>query len=453
MLPRMARSLEPWYVAFVGANLVMGFSSILIPLKLDRVLEQGPSQLGILSTFASVAAVIGSLVWGRLSDAAHRRKAFIVLSYAMVGCAHIGLALSTSLMQLLVFNTLLSFFWVASASVAVLVVIERTEQDSWEMRISTLNISGASGWVLGLAIGGTGVAPALAALSDRSGIEALLLALASLAFASALLGLWLIPSCAAKFTKRRFRGIRVALGNLLTEAWKFSPMHLYHRFSPTGLARLRRETRLFLLATLLAFMGIGFFAVPLPLLLSQKLGYAPSLVFYSYVMLQTGIVLAYPLALHRIKKRGNRLVQIGALSSRIILFLLAGAVLHAFDQLAWAAAAAFLFLVGVTWSFFQLSGVALASRLAKPENRGLALGTYNAVAGVSTVIAGVSSGYMAQRVGYDLTFVIAAALLLGAVIVLMRLPEPAGTAETQDASPTPDPEPVWDGTEDTMVSS
>jgi len=84
-----------------------------------------------------------------------------------------------------------------------------------------------------------------------------------------------------------------------------------------------------------------------------------------------------------------------------------------------------MFLVGLTWSFFQLSGVALASRLAKPENRGLALGTYNAVAGASTMIAGASSGYLAQHAGHHFTYIVAALLLLGSVAVLWRLPDPA----------------------------
>jgi len=142
------------------------------------------------------------------------------------------------------------------------------------------------------------------------------------------------------------------------------------------------------------------------------------------VMLHAGIVVAYPFALHRIKKRGNRRVQIGALGVRMLLFAVAAIALWYVPKLPWVAVAAFLFVVGLTWSFFQLSGVALASRLAKPENRGLALGTYNAIAGASTALAGISSGYLAQHVGHHMTFLAAAALLLCAVIVLNRLPDP-----------------------------
>lgn len=161
---------------------------------------------------------------------------------------------------------------------------------------------------------------ALTAFSERGGIQALLVALSALGFMAAGLGAWLIPATEPVFTQRRFRGIMIAVGNLLVEAWRFNPLHLYHRFSLWRLAELRRETRLFLLASALAFTGIGFFAAPLALLLSQRLGYSPSLVFYGYVVLHSGIVLAYPFALHRIKRRGIRRVQIGALSAKILLF-------------------------------------------------------------------------------------------------------------------------------------
>ena len=425
------RSIEPWYAAFLLANLVMGTSSVLIPLKLDRILGQGPSQLGILSALASCAAVLGSLLWGRLSDAAHRRKAFVVLSSLMTGVAHAGLAFSKTFTGMAIFNTILSFFWIANASVAVLLVIERRDDSLWEASISSLNLSGALGWLLGLVAGGAWVGIAAHALSEEGGILGLLITLSILGFAAAGLGVWLIPATEPVFTQRRFRGVMVAFGNLLLEVWRFNPLHLYHRLSFARLMELRRETRLFLLASALAFTGISFFAVPLALTLSQRLGLSSALVFYGYVMLHSGIVLAYPVALHRVKRLGNRRVQIAALSTRMALFALGAGALWLMPEIPWAAVALFMLLVGLTWSFFQLSGVALASRLAKPENRGLALGTYNAVAGASTMVSGLCSGYLAQHVGHQYPYIAAVVLLSGAVVVLWRLPDPTPYCEEE----------------------
>jgi len=294
--------------------------------------------------------------------------------------------------------------------------------------------------LFGLVVGGGIVTTVLGLLSDRLGIQVLLLGLGVTAFTAAGLAAWLLPSTEPTFTERKFRGIMIAVGNLLVEAWRFNPLHLYHRFSLRRLPGLRRQTKVFLLASFLAFTGIGFFAVPLVLLLSQKLGYSPSMVFFGYVFLHSGIVLAYPFALHRIRRKGNRQVQIGALSARLVLFVLAGGLLWTDVRIPWAAAVPFLFLVGTTWSFFQLSGVALASRLAAPENRGLALGTYNAVAGASAIIAGVGSGYLAQLVGHHATYLVSATLLFLAVIVLGKLPDPVFLRlDTTAGNPTASP--------------
>lgn len=380
--------------------------------------------------------MIGSLVWGRLSDALHRRKAFVVASYVVVGISHCGLPLSTTYEGLVLHNALLSLFWVANASVAVLLVIEEAEQGIWESRISALNLSGALGWLFGLMLGGAIVSAALTLLSDILGTQTLLLALGVLAIVAAGLAAWLIPATKPVFTERRFRGTMIAVGNLLLEAGRFNPLHLYHRFSLRRLPTLRRQTKVFLLASFLAFAGIGFFAVPLVLLLAQRLGFSPSMVFFSYVLLHSGIVLAYPFALHRIRRRGNRRVQIGALGVRLLSFVLFGGLLWSGIRIPWEIVAPFLFLVGVTWSFFQLSGVALASRLASPENRGLALGTYNTIAGGSTILAGLASGYLAQHIGYHATHLASAALLLAAVVVLSRLPDPVpSSSEEQSLCP------------------
>jgi MFS family permease len=86
---------------------------------------------------------------------------------------------------------------------------------------------------------------------------------------------------------------------------------------------------------------------------------------------------------------------------------------------------------GVTWSYFQLSGIALTSRLAREENRGAALGLYNALAGLGWILAGLGGSFITERVGFGATFAIAAGLLVASLTVLYFVPDPA-TAEARD---------------------
>jgi len=427
------REAEPWYGAIGLANLVVGTSSVLVPLMLAQVLRGSVGALGFLSTLVSLVGVIGSLVWGRLSDAAHRRKPFVVLSFAVASASFAGLAVVRSFTMLLALNMVLNFFWVANAAVTVLLVIENREKSLWERRISHLNQSGSLGWLAGLALGTVGLAAVRPVIDEMTAIRAFFLILALGAGVACVLAVALIPRTVPKFTKRRFRGVIVAVGNFLVERARFGPYHLYHRFNPRrlpvlllGEEGLRHETKMFLLASWFAFTAFGFVFVPLPFLLSREFGLPSSTVFLYYVIHQGAIVLAYPWASWQIKRAGNKAVQLVSLFVRFALFVGVAVVLSFSTSVPPTWFLVILFLgTGTSWACFQLSGVTFASRLAKPEYRGQTLGLYNAVAGMGSILAGVCSGFLAEFLGYRAVFAAAALLIAVALVLLYRLPVPA----------------------------
>jgi len=422
--------VEPWYSAVALANLTMGTSSVLLPLMISKVLHNSVAHLGYLSSLVSLMGVIGSLIWGRLSDSAHRRKPFVVLSFVAVSIGFVAVAFAPSFNSLLLINMIVNFFWVANISVTVLIVIENRETLEWERKISRLNQIAAIGWVAGLVFGSFALACATHFLEEPTAIRALFAILSLGSAGAVLLSLQLIPRTIPRFTKRRFRGMVTALGNLLIERARFSPTHLYHRLHPRrlpallwGKEGLRHETKLFILASGLAFASFGFVFIPLPLLMSEQFGFTSSIVFLYYMVHNGAIVLAYPYAERRIRKAGNKLIQLGAVAIRLILF--AGAAIFLCllpTRPPHALLVAFFILTGMSWSFFQLSGVAFASRLARPRNRGQVLGLYTASAGLGSIIAGVSSGYVAEYVGYWAVFAVAAVTLGLSATILYRLP-------------------------------
>ena len=421
---------EGWFWAVGLANLVLGTSSVLIPLMLSDVLRQSVGALGLLASSVSLAGVLGSLVWGRLSDAAHRRKPFVIASYVVVGACLAGIALSSSYVQLLVLNTLLNFFWVANASVTVLLVIENGERTDWERKISRLNQFGAIGWFSGLALGTAAMALGLPILGSNLAIRGLFAAIAVLGLVAGLLAARRIPRTRAVFVQRKFRGMILAMGNFLVERARFAPLHLYHRFRPRRIWRaLTRPEgfepgiKRFLGATVLAFIGLGLFGIPLPLLLAERFEFAPSIVFFLFMIQHAGIAIAYPLAARRIKRRGNRKIQAAALVTRLGLFLASALYLAMAPAAPHPAILVTAFLIyGVSWSLFQLSGIALTTRLAKPENKGLALGLYNALAGTGWIVAGVLSGVIAGTAGYAACFGGAVLFVALSLLVLRTVP-------------------------------
>ncbi|MCK5247105.1 MFS transporter [Candidatus Bipolaricaulota bacterium] len=437
--------IERWYVAVGLANLALGTSSVLIPLSVSKVFGHSVGSLGVLVSLVSLVGVLGSLVWGRVSDAAHRRKPFIMLGYAASGLCFLGVSLAQSFLQLMILNMLLNFFWVANASVTILIVVENSDEGSWERKISHLNQIGALGWVLGLAVGSLWMQWMPPVLGELTAIRVLFWAMGLIGLVASLLAVLMIPRTVPQFTQRKFRGILLAMGNFISERARFAPLHLYHRLHPKRvIAQLRRPegfrpgTKLFFLSTLIAFVALGFFGIPLPLLLSQKFGLPSSSVFFFFLMQHAGIVLAYPFASRRIRKSGNRYVQMGSLWMRMLLFGGFAVYLAFFGEAPPLAVLIAAFIVyGITWPYFQLSGIALTSRLASEENRGLALGLYNAIAGTGWILAGLGSGLVAGRAGYPMTFAIAGGLLVLSLAILLFVPDPAAESTARQAERIP----------------
>ena len=448
------REGERWYLAVGLANLVLGTSSVLIPLAVAEVYGRSVGALGLLASLVSLVGVAGSLVWGRLSDAAHRRKPFVILSYAVVGLFLLAISFASTFRQLVLLNMLFNFFWMANASVTVLIVIENRDQATWEKKIGHLNQIGAIGWVGGLALGSLWMAVLSRSVGEVLTIRSLFVMIGLGSLAAAFLALRYVPQTIPKFTLRKFRGVILATGNFIAERARYAPLHLYHRLNPRRIVRLltqpegfRPGTRRFLLATLIAFMALGFFGIPLPLLLSQRFGFPSSLVFLFFMIQHVGIVFAYPLAAKRIRRLGNRSVQIASLSIRALLF--AGAALYLLVSRSAPPRALLVvaFIVyGVTWSYFQLSGVALTSRLAREENRGAALGLYNALAGFGWILAGIGSSFVTEWAGYAAAFGVASALLLVSLAVLHFVPDPVAAdarERVRRAAPRPGGRPAF----------
>ena len=435
------KETEGWYVAVFLANLVMGSSSVLIPLSVSEIFGRSAGSLGFLSSAASLAGLVGSLIWGRVSDKVHRRKPFIVSSYAAGAVAFIAISFSGSFSGLVGLNMFMNFFWVASAAVTVLIVIENRDQSSWEGKIGRLNQIGAIGWLAGLLAGGGILSLAERFLPETAAIRLLFLGSGIGSAIAAFLAARLIPRTRPIFTRRRFLGVALALGNLLFERVRFAPFHLYHRFHPRRVIRSLTNpdgflpgTKRFLAATFIAFAALGMFGIPLPLLLIERFSLPSSTVFLYFTIQQLGVIVAYPIAARRIKRSGNRSVQMGSLLTRVLLFG-GTAVYLAFGAgrpPTWAIVLGFL-VYGLTWSFFQLSGVALTSRLAKRENRGLALGLYNAIAGTGWIVAGLGSGLLIRFGGYGLAFAGAAGLLILSLGILRTVPAPEKAGELERA--------------------
>ncbi|MFO8034533.1 MAG: MFS transporter [Candidatus Bipolaricaulota bacterium] len=411
-----------WYWSFFAANSVAGAASPLLPLYV-YFLGGGPREVGQLASVASAVGVVASLLWGRLSDRTQRRKPMILVSFGGMAVAYATFPFLSQVNHLLYLNAFVSMVWMASVTVAVLLIMELNSKGDWEREIGRFNTYSGLGWTGGLILGAAWASLMLSLLGEEWGLRSLGAVISALALgATTLAALW-VREPPFHISARSFRGMAVTAGTFLHERFRYAPTHLYHLLSPVQLMRflqgrsaLGPDLALWYYGALLAFMGFSMVFVLLPIFLRSVLEWPSELVYALYLIHHGVSVLAFGWARRAVSRWGHRPAVALALLIRATAFV------------AWAGVGTFLGgwavpvlfgLAGITWAYFQLASTAVVSRLAPAGLKGQSLGLYNALAGLGNVLGALTGGYLADAFGYQAPFLAGAALVILALPILL----------------------------------
>jgi MFS family permease len=430
---RTWNSSDRYFFAFVLSNMAQGGASLLLPLFVAQVLNGDNSDVGLVTGLASLAGVPASILWGRLSDKWKRRKIFVLVGMFGVSISLALMAFTQSVWQMMLANVLINTTWLASAAVATLIAIEGLEKERWDARIGRFNRFGGLGWVTGLIIGSFWMQlvtqpvfdPAHHQLSDRT-IRYLFLVLSALALLGAVWAVVWIRESPVKLDQRRFESVMIAVANLW-ERFKFAPQELFHIISnPSKLLEafrnregLGKTLRVYFMATVLFFCGFSAMFVPFPLFLKNELGLNGSEIFALFVIHSGTSALTNPWAGTLAQRYGSRFLQRIFLGVRVIIFAIAPAfmLLKGQHTAALFTIAFFFLLTGVSWAFVNVCAVSIISKRAPMEQRGQALGTYNALSGIGSILGAFTGGYLADH-SYLIDFLFAAAMVGIALLIL-----------------------------------
>ncbi|HEY7063330.1 MAG TPA: MFS transporter [Chloroflexota bacterium] len=95
------------------------------------------------------------------------------------------------------------------------------------------------------------------------------------------------------------------------------------------------------------------------------------------------------------------------------------------------------FLVGLGWSCGNVAIVALLADTTPPLARGRAIGLNDSISGAASITLPVLAGPLVELVGLPALAVVSAALMIGPLIMLLRLREPAPGRYAHEAPPAP----------------
>ncbi len=402
---------DRWYHAYSLGNLAAGGVSILIPLYVLH-LGKDVGAIGLLTATGNLVGIFASLTWGALSDRFNRRKGFAVLGLTGVGLSFLLMGFFQTYSVLLLLNAFYILFWMAAASVGTILIIEKEKRGSWDDKIGAFNFSSGLGWTVGLGVGLIWLSISSFLLVEETSIRLLFVILGLFALAGGAGAVLWIPS-EVKFDRSRFRGRLVETGDLITERFRYLPIHLYYLLKPGKIRKTvdRLGTRLsvFLFAVGLTFSGFAVFFVPVPAYLKDTAGLGEGIIYLIFIASGLSSTLFYRPAARFTKSHGPRRVLPAALAFRIVLFPLVTAPFLLLKEtgLQLIVALAVFVIIGGSWAFINVSNLVIVSSLSDGQLKGQVFGIYNAINGASLVIGSLVGGYLAKFGGYLTTFLLA----------------------------------------------
>lgn len=373
-----AATRSPLAILFTVVFLdLLGFG-IVIPLLPYYAKQYGGSAtaLGFLMATYSVMQFVFAPIWGQLSDRVGRRP-ILVSSIFGQAAAMMLLAFAPSLPWLFVARTIAGVC-AANISTAMAYAADVTTSEDRTKGMGLLGAAFGLGFVFGPAIGG---------LLSSHGYRVPIVLAACLSFANGLFALASLPEPATHADASKSRFTLTRAGAVLTNTRIAGAVFI---FLVVTLAFAQMETTfaLFMLARhTLDARGAGLLLALLGIVMA---------------MVQGGF------AARLAKRIGEAsLVTIGTLAMSLGLAGLAMS-----PTVALAAASLTVLAVGYGLNAPSLSS--LASKGARPNARGLAMGAYQSAASLGRVFGPLAAGWIFDRFGGGRAILVAAALMLAA---------------------------------------
>ena len=422
------KRMPSWYWAFGVINIALGIFSQLLPLY-AYFLGAKAREVGLLAAVGSAITIVASLFWGKIADATTNRRSLVLLGFFSSVLGYGLLAFLRDVGPLYALNAGVTFFWMAAGTASTLLVLATFPRAQWERELGLFNAVSGVGWTLGLILGALWTTVLAKLVGEGWGLRSLAWVAALVALVSGILALRSVPRGFSSVRSSGLHGLTAAMGTFVAELRRYGPLQLLGALNPVQLFRFFQgrtafgpELVLCYYGEFLSFVAFALVFAPFPVFLRQNLGWPNELVFSLYVAHHLVSIFAYRWARKMIERFGHRPALALSLFIRVGIFAgFAGVGAGAPRGLL----PFFFGLAGLSWSFFQLSTMALVSRLSPPEMRGQGLGIYNALAGLGNVVGASLGGFLADGFGFAAPFLSAAALLFITLPILLVEGRPA----------------------------
>lgn len=435
---KTGRAGERWYLSFFFSKMAGGASSPLVPLFVIAVLGGGVAAVSLAVVSVSVATVPAFILWGEYTDRNRRRRLPLVLGMAMTAISFVVMGLAEGLGLFIAGNVIYGFFLAATVPTSTVLIMEHNPEPEWGRAVGRFTKVNGMGWMLGMVMGVVWFAALPSDVPVEVAMRTFMLVcglLSAVAYAMAMV--W-IEEPRVHYDRRWLADELVALRSWTFERARYIPTRLVFTTKPRVIRKARRflpgwgrDLDIYLASTLVLFTGITVFYVPFPVMLAEELFLDSAQIFIVYLASAVMAAFMYTWAGKEVDSLGNRKAQLMAWGVRALVFPSFSAALLLYSWgYGWAAFALVTSLNGVTGAFFSIvsvAGITTALDLSPRRGKGEAVGAYNAVTGVGTILGGLAGGLIASTAGYYAVAFTTGCLSVVAIALLLRVRFPTIT--------------------------
>lgn len=409
LLSGMKAYSEKWYLGYAFQGLsVLGVAPILIPLIVGRL--GGDAAAGMVVA----AFYLGQLtapIWGRLADKTGRHHLFYSLGYALLAVGMVAFALVKGTNFWLALAFVQGAGSAATNTVAAMFIVEYKPQQEWDPRIGWLQTFYGTGQAIGLA---------LAAAAQMSPLWGMGLA-GALMVPGYFLGRLGLP---AEKTRAKVTSPRFNHHVLRHPRQAYMQLHHTHGLSFNGVKQTVQAWKspfgLFLLAWFFAMLGSWMVYNLYPLLMQQLYGVDAAASSVTFAIAATLGIFLYAPSGFLAEKIGDGMVLMIGIVMTIVGMV--GMTLLAYVSVAqtWILSQVFYALMPMAWSPLIVAGTAYTAQLTTMP-QGNALGVFNSITAIGSVLAALAAGWLAEYFGYGVVMITGTLVTLAGLAALVVL--------------------------------
>lgn len=422
-------SVPRWFYACIPYKLGEGLLITLLPLFVIQVIGGNVAEVGLIHSLISLAGAIAFIFWGNLSDRLKIRTPFLVVGIFGFVIFTSLISLGTNFQQVLLFSTFCGFFMAAVTPIASALILETVAESDRSQSLGRFNQISGSSFIIGVLVGLIYLQVFSIPGNEAQVLRNLLTFAGLVAFLSCILAWGWIGEPKKIRSQRDFNAKllpKMPVAVIERRALFYSSRMIYFIIKPQRLIQAislaERPLMFYYLCSVIFFFGVEIVYVPFPVFLTTVLGATNTQVLA--IVLSKAVIetLLYVPAGNLLKKHRAIALQKYATIIRIGIFIILTLVAikpanSASLIIVWIS---HLF-IGITWSLISISGPTIVASLADKGSEAGALGMYNSMIGISTILGSLASGLVAIHFGFSFCFMLGTVLLICAAVLLTNM--------------------------------